>query len=152
MPQLYPTFDIPLEMAEDLASQQEVRPDTKAPMLDFSTGNTKMTPTGRPVEAVGVEAYRQWLATCLLTERYEYLAYTTDFGVEIRSITRANLPRDLAESEIRRTITEALSVDPRTVSVGGFVFEWQGDSVWVSFEVDSVFGRDEVEVKYRGVA
>src|SRR5690606_32310060 len=150
MPQLYPTFDIPLEMAEDL--QQEVWPDTKAPMLDFSTGNTKMTPTGRPVEAVGADAYRQWVLTCLLAERYEYLAYGPDFGVEIKAIMRANYPRDIAESEIRRTITEALMVDPRTVSVGGFKFRWEGDSVWVTCEVEGVFGRDEVEVRYRGVA
>lgn len=151
MPELYPAFDVPTEMVEDTTNQQEVPTNVKSPYFDFETGETRMKPLGRPTEAVGHESYRQWVMICAMTERYEYLAYTPDFGVEVKAIMRANYPRPIAESEIRRTITEALSVDPRTVSVDNFTFKWEGDSLWVTCEVESIYGRDEFTFRYGGV-
>lgn len=151
MPELYPVFEVPTEMVEDMTPQTEIPTPLKTPFFDFQSGQTKITARGRPVEAVDHEAYKQWVTKCVLTERYEYLAYSPDFGTEIKAIMRANYPRSITESEIRRTITEALSVDPRTVSVGGFAFEWQGDSVRVTCEVESVYGRDEFAFTFGGV-
>lgn len=153
MPDLYPVFEeVPAELVEDTEEQQEIQSPLRTPLFDFEKRQTKMDARGRPVDAIDHEAYKQWVVMCVLTERYEYLAYSPDFGTEIKAIMRANYPRPIAESEIQRTITEALGVDPRTVSVGGFSFEWKGDSVWVTCEVESVYGRDEFSFVFGGVA
>lgn len=144
MPDLYPMFDVPEDIAEEEIEAPEIDLNPlKTAAFDFNKGETIVDLKGRVVMAENQAAYRQWVIKCVMTERYEYLAYGPDFGVEVKAIMRANYPRDIAESELERTIREALMVDPRTVSVDNFVFEWQADSVLVKCEVESIYDQEE---------
>lgn len=152
MPDLYPSFEVPEEMVEETETEeQDVPAPLLTPMIDFETMEIAISPTGAIKMASDHDTYKQWVMKCIMTERYEYFAYSTDFGVETEDIIRSDYPRDVAESEIQRTITEALMVDARTVSVDNFTFEWRGDSVWVSLEVESIYGRDTIATQIGGV-
>lgn len=121
-----------------------------APKFDMEKLKIKLSPVGRVEIGDEKEAYRFWVMKCLLTERYKYLGYSTDFGVEIEEIIQSDYPRDIAESEIQRTITEALLVDERTLSVDNFVFVWNGDEVKVTFEIESIYNTEVYELMKGG--
>lgn len=149
MPNLYPVFEVQNVMAEETLEDPAIELNqVKAPAFDFEKGKTVMDLKGRVVMVEAQAAYRQWVMKCAMTERYEYLGYGPDFGVEVKAIMRANYPREIAESELERTIREALMVDPRTVAVENFSFEWNSDAVVVRCEVESIYDREEFAFQY----
>lgn len=141
--QFYPSFDSPDLMAGE---QVETLEEVRAAKFNLEEGQLVVTGIGKVVTGDPVDAYRFWAIKCCLTERYQYEAYSPDFGVEFQRIVEANYPRPIAESEIKRTITEALMIDGRTVSTSAFRFEWSGDSCWIYFQLESVYGIDHVEI------
>lgn len=145
--QLYPSFDAPDLMVDE--EVEELR-DIVGYKFDYSDERLVVTGTGRAVKGNSLDAYRFWAIKCCLTERYQYAAYSTDFGIEFQSIIAAGYPRGIAESEIKRSITEALMVDERTVTVTSFTFNWEGDSCWIAFTLESVYSVDNVEIQRGG--
>jgi len=140
MPNLYPVFDMP-----DLVEQQQTEPAPKygkSWLFDFEKGDFVVDGAGRVVEADGHTAWAQWCVKSVLTERFAYLIYSTDYGSEIEQALKQP-SRKAVEAELERTITEALLVDPRTKIVRDFSFSWQGDQVKVSFTAVPVIGDPE---------
>lgn len=117
---------------------------TVSPIFSSSKMRTSIDPVGRVNTGTEIDAYRLWVMKCLLTERYKYLAYDTDFGIGLNEILESDDDRDIIESEIEREITEALEVDDRTESVEEFSFTWQGDELCVEFVVESIYGDEEI--------
>lgn len=95
----------------------------------------------------GLEALRQAVYFILRTERYMYLIYSWNYGVELRDLI--GQPKEFALPEIKRGITEALLQDDRITEVDGFEFETGKKSVHVTFTVHSIFGDMEVETDVR---
>jgi len=106
--------------------------------FDFDAGEFVLTPTGRIAVAEDTEAWLQWCAKALLTERYRYLVYSRSYGQEFDSLMGEGLPREAAESEISRIATETLMADPRTASVRNFSFSWERDQCNFTCEVTNV--------------
>lgn len=128
--------------AEDVADTEIIgyRPGV---FFDFYTGDFVRDGRRQMQNADGVESWEGWCRTCLLTERYEHLAYSTDFGIETKEAFAAET-REKAEALLERQITEALEADPygRTAYVEDIVFLWNApDSVQVTV---SVRGIDDV--------
>ncbi len=144
---LYPSFEPPSMFEEEEGTQAE---DVVAPKFNEEKERIEVNGVGQAVIGDEKDAYRFWAIKCCLTERYQYAAYSDDFGVEFGTIIRANYPRSIAESEIERTIAEALSVDPRTVAVDNFSFEWKGDSVWMTYRVESIYNTEIYEMQRGG--
>ncbi|MGG4193175.1 Protein of unknown function [Paenibacillus sp. cl6col] len=98
----------------------------------------------------GLEAMRQAVLKILLTERFEYLIYSPDYGSELRAQIGYSL--GFVKSELERTISEALLQDDRILRVGEFAFEQTGDALQVHFKVETVLGKLEMtkEVKLDG--
>ena len=90
--------------------------------------------------ADGHRAWAQWCVKTVLTERFAYLAYSGNYGVEIDEALKQPT-RAAVETEVERTITEALLADPRTYAVRDFSFEWRGNELYVSFTVIPVVGE-----------
>jgi len=105
--------------------------------LDFERGRV----TGM-IE--GLEAVRQAVFKILQTERFRYLIYDADYGVELASL----VGRDpvFVQSELRRRITEALIQDDRIEDVTDFQIDVTGDAATVRFTVVSTFGSFQQEV------
>ncbi|EDS78218.1 conserved hypothetical protein [Clostridium botulinum C str. Eklund] len=87
----------------------------------------------------GIEALKQAIYLILNTERYEHLIYSDDYGSELKSLIGKD--RDIAESEYKRRIKEALSQDDRINNVDNFIFKYDGDNVLIEFIVFSIYGE-----------
>lgn len=101
--------------------------------------------TGRIAGKIdGLEAVKQAVFKILQTERYEYMAYSFDYGMELRNLMGQSPA--YAQSELRRRIAEALLQDSRVRTVRDFQFEHAGDSMTVRFSVETSAGTFEQEV------
>lgn len=108
--------------------------------FDHGAGDFEPDPAGRIAVCRDVDAYRQWALNTLLTPRYRHPTYGRQVGTEVEEMLRQNLPQSILESELARTITEALMVDPRTARVGDFVFRRQGNALEVSCTITTARG------------
>ena len=92
----------------------------------------------------GLDAYKQAIYKILNTERYKYVIYSWNYGVELNDLI--GKPIYYVVPEIERRITEAVSQDDRTLSVSGFEFDTSKRGVvHVKFTVTSIYGREEIE-------
>lgn len=139
MPDLFPTFDMPDLVGSSVLNDVQY---PASPLFDFATGNFIIDGAGRFVMADGYIAWAQWCQKAVMTERFAYLAYSTDYGIELRN-ARNQSTRAAIRSEIERAITEALLVDPRTATVKDFIHQFDGDSITVSFTVVPTIGAEQ---------
>jgi hypothetical protein len=86
-----------------------------------------------------IEALKQSIYLILCTERYEYLIYSWNYGSELKGVIAKD--RDIAESEFKRRIKDALNQDDRISGADNFRFSYDKDGVLVEFTVFSVFGE-----------
>lgn len=89
------------------------------------------------------EAMVQAIYLILNIERYEYLIYSWDYGVELTDLFGQPIPFVLPE--LKRRITEALMQDTRITGVDDFSFDTNKGKVHVSFTVNTIFGEIEAE-------
>lgn len=91
-----------------------------------------------------LEAMRQVIYKILNTERYQYLIYSSDYGIEL--IDLYGEPVTYVCPELQRRITEALLQDDRIESVDNFTFDLsEPRTVYVKFLVHTIFGDVEEE-------
>jgi len=116
---------------------EEVQQPSKTYRLDFEKGRIfGMTD--------GLEAVKQAVFKILQTDRFRYLIYSPDYGMEWNGLIGANPA--FIRSELRRRITEALTQDDRIDSVTDFQIDITGDTATVRFTVVSTFGSFQQEV------
>lgn len=121
----------------------EVKPaplPSRTYMLDFESGQIK--------EKIidGQEAIRQSIQKAVLTARYRYLIYNSQYGCEIETLLGQDISPQLLHSEITRVITEALKEDGRVRAVEQFQIERDSDKLFVTFTVITAEGAIEQEV------
>lgn len=86
-----------------------------------------------------VAAVEQAIYKILNTERYQYVIYSWDYGVELADLFGE--PITYVCPELERRITEALTWDERIISVDSFSFDTeQKRVVKVSFMAHTIFG------------
>lgn len=91
-----------------------------------------------------LEAMRQAVEKILLTERFEWVIYSDNYGVEIQDLIGDDF--DLIQSEIERVVSEALLADERIESVDNFdLQQTDRSSLLFSFTVLTVFGEINME-------
>lgn len=90
------------------------------------------------------EVMKQAIFKILQTERFSFLIYSWNYGIELNSIVGKSYP--VFSSEIKRVITEALMVDSRITYVTDFQVE-QIDkrTARVSFTAETIFGEIPIE-------
>ena len=89
----------------------------------------------------GIEAVKQAVYKALNTERYNYLIYSWNYGIETKDLYGKDM--DYCKSELKRRIGEALAQDDRIDSVSDFEFKVDGNKLTVSFVVHSNVGSFE---------
>ena len=153
MPNLFPVFSTPqtVEEVNETKNKNAFKPSV---YFDEQLGDFRRNGAGRLQTSTGYEAWVQWCINTMQTERYAYLGYSKNYGVEIE---RAFLKTDRAviEALIQQTIEEALLADPakRTQVVTDFTFEWKSDSVLVGCTITSVSGdKANIDVMLGGAA
>lgn len=87
----------------------------------------------------GLEAVRQSVEIALNVERFQWQIYNTNFGNELEELVGDDA--DYIQSELPRMVDDALSVDDRVIDTTDYVFSVNGDSMTVSFTVNTVYGQ-----------
>lgn len=91
-----------------------------------------------------LEAMKQVIYKILNTERYQYIIYSWDYGIE--TLDLFGEPISYVCPEIERRITEALIQDDRIESVDSFEFDYSNKGkVHVKFKVHTIYGDTEQE-------
>lgn len=93
--------------------------------------------------ADGIDAVKQAIFLILSTERYKYVIYSHDYGVELDTLY--GRPLTYVLPELRRRIREALVQDDRITDADNFVFETGKSTVTARFTARTIFGDIEAE-------
>ena len=85
------------------------------------------------------DAMKQAIYKILLTERFQYIIYSDNYGIETMDLY--GQPVSYICPELKRRITEALTQDSRIKSVDNFEFDFpQKGVIYTTFTVHTVFG------------
>lgn len=144
--ELFPVVDLPAYEEENEEYDITYKPSVA---WDLEKGDFILDSKGAMKRNEGLEAYKVWCVKAVSTERYSCLAYDNDIGTEMEDALREK-DDNAVELAIERTIEEALMANPRTESVGDFVFEWEPQIVLVKFTVYAVYWESfDLEVVVR---
>jgi len=90
-----------------------------------------------------IDAIRQAVFKILNTERYEYIIYSWNYGIQLKDLY--GMPYDYCCIELQRRITESLEWDKRITSVDEFEFTKTFDHLLATFTVHSIYGDFKAE-------
>ena len=91
-----------------------------------------------------LEAYKQAVYKILNTERYGYIIYSWNYGIELNDLFGKHIAYVVPELE--RRITEAIMQDDRTDSVSCFKFDTSKFGVVaVTFTVTCIYGDIKID-------
>ncbi len=93
----------------------------------------------------GLEAVKQAIYKILMTERYRYLIYDFQYGVEFADLF--GKPVSFVIPTVEKRIREALLADDRILSVTDFTFRMEREDLVVGFRVETEFGEILAERK-----
>lgn len=138
MSTLFPMFSFPQSRTEALPLYRDVQ-------MDYEAGRPVWS-GGEPVFVTGLEAVRGWAWRAAATARYRFSVFSWDFGCELEALVGQPYQEDTKRSEAERYVREVLLVSPyiRQVEVNQVGFE--GSTVSISAEFDSVYGRGYINV------
>ena len=141
MNNLFPTFAVPKVVENKIPKENRTK---KSVYFDFEKGDFSLESNGEIKTATPYDAWVQWCLKTVLTQRWAFLAYSTQAGVEIEEAF-AQQDRKAQESYMEKTITEALLADPyqRTKRVYDFTFVWKTDGVEVTFWVNGLWYQEK---------
>lgn len=127
------------EMAELLAGEEEIETE---PSLTY-----KLHMEGKRILGMAdeLDAMKQAVYKILNTERYQYLMYSWDYGIELQDLYGEPMPYVIPELE--RRVKEALLQDERILEVSDFSFEVLGNELCVEFVVKTIYGEFEEGVE-----
>lgn len=105
---------------------------------------------GKPYLVYKNEALKIWIWKTLNphTERYAYNAYTFAYGNEFNTLLARFTESEVKRSEIKRTIRDALLVNPYIKECINFKFAQSGSLTRVEFDCITVYGNvtNELEI------
>lgn len=110
-----------------------------APNYPSRTYRIKFDPDRISDYTDGLEAVIQAIYLILSTERYEYIIYSWDYGIELVDLYGQPMPYVM--SELPRRIKEALMVDNRITDVTDFEFEKNGKKLKTTFTAVTDAGK-----------
>lgn len=87
----------------------------------------------------GIEAVMQSIYCILNTERYDWLIYSWNYGVELKDLF--GKPSGLVQSKLKKRIREALMQDDRISGVDNFIFVRKGRILSATFTVHTAYGE-----------
>lgn len=147
---------IPLLVTE---VQEAEEPPSKTYLLDLEEGRILGMTDGQ-------EAVRQAIHKAIITPRWKCLIYDNQYGSEIEAAviqSKGRASSDYVRAVIPGFVRDALRPDSRVTRVSGFIFAFtseekakyfpalfeaagdDGDSVFISFDADTIYGTVQVE-------
>lgn len=108
--------------------------------VDWDSGSFALA-NGLPFLVSGTEALKIWVACALHPDssRFSCSAHSPDYGNEFSALVGECMDRGILESQLRRSIREALLISPYITAADGFSFSQKGSLVTVHFTVRTVY-------------
>lgn len=128
-----------MQAAQDLPTFKELD-------WDFENNCFRYDSSGHHILLEGTEALKVWIYKALATERYRYLAYSWQYGIELKPFIGLVMSVEERISELKRIIIECLMVNPYITSIDSFDFTQDGASVHVEIQLTTVYGEVNVSV------
>lgn len=92
------------------------------------------------------EAIKQAIYLIINTERFEYIIYSWDYGIELQDLIGESI--SYVKSEVKRRITESLICDDRIESIDDFIFEQLSKRILlVKFTANTIYGSVDIETE-----
>lgn len=127
---------------EDLEATEPIEDESEYTDYEIDFDNNRLT--GRIIS--GKPALIQWAHLSILTQRYRYTQHTWNYGCEIEDLIGRHYEPDYVQTESKRMITEALTVNPDITSVENVQVENGDTGVHVSCIMRTIYGEAEVYV------
>lgn len=112
-------------------------------VVNYQTSNTFRVRYEEDYKLLGmcddIEAMKQAIFKIINTERYKYLIYDWNYGIELNDLIGEPIPYVYAE--IERRIKEALLADNRIKEVTDFRFSNNGGDVLCLFTANTIYGE-----------
>lgn len=92
-----------------------------------------------------LKAMEQAIYKIIRTERYKYIIYSWNYGIELEDLF--GMPVEYCAVELERRISEALLQDNRITAVNGFEFDTESERGTVlikKFVAETVFGEIQI--------
>lgn len=137
---IFPDIEL---ITEDVAMQE--LPILKEYAYDFSLNQLKVR-DGKHYLVEENEALKIWIYKALVTMRYQYIAYTDDFGTEIYSVIGTTLSTEAKKAEVKRYVTEALMVNPYITAIEKIELEQDQAILNITVHVRSIYEDKVVNV------
>ena len=113
---------------------------------DFTTNTFKRDADGRRIIVVGDDALKVWIFKALQTERYQYLAYSWRYGIELKPFIGLVMTVQERESELERVIVECLMVNQYIRSIDSVTFTVDEDNLTADIALTTVYGEVVIHV------
>lgn len=92
----------------------------------------------------GMDAINQYIRKVFKTERFRYLIYNSEFGIELEKFLIGNYSEELLKIELVNVIMDALN-DNRITSLDDFNPQFEKDKAYVEFVANTIFGKANVK-------
>ena len=92
-----------------------------------------------------LKAMEQAIYKIIRTERYKYIIYSWNYGIELEDLF--GMPVEYCAVELERRISEALLQDNRITAVNGFEFDTESERGTIlikKFIAETVFGEIQI--------
>ncbi|WP_400162930.1 DUF2634 domain-containing protein [Brevibacillus sp. TJ4] len=128
---IFPVFPV-----DEEGSENERRPISnvlRTYKYDFGSGQFVVRPDGKPEMIEGEEALLQNATKALLTDRYTYEIYSSDYGHELKALIRSDGTREWKQAEAKRLVREALEYLYGIERCEKFSFQWESNILKIFF-------------------
>lgn len=113
---------------------------------DFDKHDYKYDKNGQYIIVSGNDALKIWIYKALSTERFRYLAYSWQYGLEIRPFIGKVMGVQERYSEMKRIIIECLMVNPYIKSIDSIEFTPNREKLTVDITLTTIYGEVSMNV------
>lgn len=115
---------------------------------DFEQNKFIYDDNGNHILLTGNDALEVWIYKALKTERFDYLAYSWQYGIELKPFIGKVMSVQERYSELKRVITECLMVNPYIKSIDSFNIDQQkhGETALLTIGLTTVYGEVSIHV------
>ncbi|WP_308525933.1 DUF2634 domain-containing protein [uncultured Veillonella sp.] len=139
------SVEFPFTGGGSVLAEQEL-PPFREYAWDFENDCFIYDDAGKRIIVEGDEALKIWVYKALKTERYEYLAYSWQYGIELKPFIGKVMGVYERYSELKRVIIECLMVNPYIRSVDSVDFQTDGDYTHCDIALTTVYGEVNINV------
>ncbi len=101
---------------------------------------------GKHVVVTGKEAIKVWVYKALKTERYEHLAYSWQYGIEVKQFIGLVMQTGNRKEELKRVIVDCLMINPYIKSIDSVEMSIDGPKLTCTISMTTVYGEVIVSV------